>query len=135
MSAFSQRCVTTIRVRYAETDAMAVAHHASYLPWFEVGRTDLIRAMGYPYKEMEEDGVLLPVIEVQANYVRSVHYDDVLELHSFPLEQSGSRLKIGYEIYRNKILMAKGHTIHAFTDKQGKPIRPPKKFLEKLAGK
>ena len=70
--------VTTLRVRYAETDRMGVVYHANYLVWFEVGRTDLLRGLGWTYREMEESGVMLPVIEAHCEYRRPARYDDPL---------------------------------------------------------
>jgi len=111
---------------------MGVAYHANYLVWYEVGRTDLIRLLGFPYKEMERRGVFLPVIEVQSSYHKPVHYDDELELHSELEERNGVRLRIAYRLYRDRALMATGHTLHAFTDKDGKPCRPPSDILTAL---
>jgi acyl-CoA thioester hydrolase len=122
-------CISHFRVRYAETDNMGVAYHANYLVWYEVGRTDLIRQLGFPYKEMERRGVFLPVIDVQCSYLKPVHYDDELELHSSLEERSGVRLRISYRLYRDRMLMATGQTIHAFTDRDGKPHRPPDDML------
>lgn len=128
-------CISTFRVRYAETDNMGVAYHANYLIWFEVGRTDLIRQMGYPYKDMERRGVFLPVIDVQCSYLKPVHYDDELELHTSLEERRGLRLRISYRLYRNRELMATGQTLHAFTDVQGKPHRPPDDILQTMSQK
>lgn len=123
---------TQIRVRYAETDSMKVAYHASYLVWFEVGRNELIRELGYPYRQLEENSIFLPVIEAFCTYVKPVHYDDLLTLASGITDRHGVRLRIEYHLYRGEVLVAQGHTIHAFTDSEGRPIRPPKDFLEKL---
>ncbi len=125
-------CISTFRVRYAETDNMGVAYHANYLIWFEVGRTDLIRQLGFPYKDMERRGVYLPVIDVHCRYLKPVHYDDVLELHTSLEERTGLRLPISYRLYRERILMATGQTIHAFTDINGKPHRPPEDILQAM---
>lgn len=111
---------------------MGVAYHANYLIWFEVGRTDLIRQLGFPYKDMERRGVYLPVIDVHCRYLKPVHYDDVLELHTSLEERTGLRLPISYRLYRERILMATGQTIHAFTDINGKPHRPPEDILQAM---
>ena len=121
-----------IRVRHAETDAMRVAYHGSYLPWFEVGRTDLIRELGYPYKQLEAEGVFMPVIELSCRYVKPVHYDDDLELFSWIDELQGVRIKMMYELFRAKVLVAKGFTIHAFTDGASRPLRPPGSFIQRV---
>jgi acyl-CoA thioester hydrolase len=129
MSSKNQATISRIRVRYAETDRMGVAYHANYLVWFEVGRTDLIRDLGYPYTQLESEGIFLPVIEAQCAYLKPVHYDDELEVHSNILEQRGARLTIGYELFCAARLSAKGFTVHAFMDSEMKPVRPPEKFL------
>lgn len=125
--------ITLLRVRYAETDRMGVAYHSNYLIWFEVGRTDLIREQGYPYTQLESEGVFLPVIEAQCAYLKPVHYDDELELHTRIQEQKGARLKIGYELFCSSRLAAKGFTVHAFMDIHMKPVRPPEKFLKMIS--
>lgn len=120
------------RVRYAETDNMGVAYHANYLVWFEVGRTELIRHMGLPYKDMESAGLYLPVIEVHCEYLKPVRYDDDVRIEAFMEEHRGIRLRIGYELRVGEALAARGYTIHVFTDKAGKPTRPMKAFVEML---
>ncbi len=111
---------------------MGVAHHASYFVWFEVGRTDLIRELGTPYKQMEASGIFLPVIEAHALYQKPIHYDDELALHSSIVNLTGLRLRIAYRLHRSKELMATGHTVHTFTGPTGKPIRPSQDILDKL---
>lgn len=124
--------ITRIRVRYAETDSMKVAYNASYFVWFEVGRNEIMRDLGYPYSQLEAEGFFLPVIEAHCNYIQPIRYDDELDLHSSFTEQRGARIRIEYKMFCKKVLVATGHTVHAFTDHSGKPARPPKKFLEKL---
>lgn len=124
------RFSTIQRVRYAETDNMGVAYHANYLIWFEVGRTELIRQLGLAYKDLEFAGLFLPVIEVHCEYLKAVRYDDEVRIDSFLVEQKGLRLKIGYELYVGDTLSARGFTIHAFTDRSGRPTRPLKAFVE-----
>ena len=81
------RSVSTVRVRYAETDQMGVAWHGYYLAWFEVGRTDLLRRQGVTYKELEAGGLRLPVTRTQMTFLRPALYDDVLEIR--PLTGAG----------------------------------------------
>ncbi len=69
-----------VTVRYAETDMMGIVYHANYLPWFEVGRTTLLKEIGVPYRKLEEEGFRLPVLEVSAKYIRPAVYDDTLEI-------------------------------------------------------
>ena len=116
---------TQITVRYAETDMMGVVYHGNYLPWFEVGRTNLLKELGLPYRRLEEDGFRLPVLEVSARYLRPAVYDDtvtiVTRLHDRPL----LRIRLEYEVKRGEELLATGHTVHAFIDREGRPVRPP----------
>lgn len=112
-------------VRYAETDMMGVVYHGNYLPWFEVGRTTLLKEMGLSYKEMEQQGYRLPVLEVTAKYHRPAVYDDTLtivtRLHEVPV----LRIRLEYEVRRGEELLATGETVHVFIDREGKPVRPP----------
>ena len=116
---------TQVTVRYAETDMMGVVYHGNYLPWFEVGRTTLLKELGLPYRKLEEEGFRLPVLEVSARYLRPAVYDDtvtiVTRLHDRPL----LRIRLDYEVKRGEELLATGHTVHAFIDREGRPVRPP----------
>jgi len=125
-------CVISLRVRYAETDNMGVAYHGSYFVWYEVGRTELIRELGYAYQKMESDGVFMPVIEAHSQYLKPARYDDPLQLKSEITELNGIRLRIQYYLYRENVLLATGYTVHAFMDRNGKPTRPPERLTEKI---
>lgn len=127
---------TTIRVRYAETDQMRGVYNGRYLEYFEIGRTELMRSLGMTYREFEEAGFFLPVIEAYAKYIRQVQYDDEIEVVATLKETPGARLKIEYEIFRGAEKMTEGFTVHSFVDAgTGKPVRAPKMFLEMLSGK
>lgn len=119
-----------IRVRYAETDQMAVAYHGNYLPWFEVARTQCLREHGLPYQQLEQEGFLLPVIEVQARYLKPARYDDELDVTATISERPGVRIRIDYEVRRNGELLATGQTLHVFIDRSGRAIRPPASFQD-----
>ena len=123
---------TELRVRYAETDMMGIVYHAHYLAWFEVGRTELLRAHGIPYRSLEELGYRLPVIEVQARYHRPALYDDVVTIVSRLREPPGIRLRIDYEVHAHNQKLVTGHTLHAFINRDGAPVRPPAVFVEKM---
>lgn len=88
----------TIRVRYAECDAMGVAHHASYLPWMEIGRTELLRDHGVSYRSMEQAGFFLVVTSLQVRYRRPVKYDDVIEIRTRVEEAGPVRIRHAYRI-------------------------------------
>jgi len=125
-----------IRVSYADTDQMGVAHHSHYLVYFERGRTELMREMGLPYSEMEKNGTMLPVIEVHCNYLKGARYDELITIRSILKEKPTVRIKIEYEILNEsgKELLATGYTIHSFVNSHGKPTRPPKEFLQLVSG-
>ena len=92
---------TTVRVRYAETDQMGVVYYANYLVWFEVGRVEYLRGLGYDYRQMEEtDGAILPVVEANCRYRAPARYDDLIEIEASPILLRGAVLKFGYRIYR-----------------------------------
>jgi acyl-CoA thioester hydrolase len=124
-----------IRVRYAETDQMGVVYYANYFVWFEVGRTDWLREAGWTYRQMEQDGVSLPVIEAHAEYRRAARYDDDLEVRSTATLLTAVRLRFDYEIRRagDEEPLATGHTIHAAMDPTGRPCRLPQAVRELLA--
>ncbi len=118
---------TVVRVRYADTDAMGVAYHANYFVWFEVGRCELLRERGWTYREMEDAGVQLPVIEATGQFVSPARYDDELEVRASPTLLSPVRVAFEYEIARRPegTVLARGRTVHAAVDRRGRPCRLP----------
>ena len=122
--------VATVRVIYGDTDAGGIVYYGNYLRWFEVGRAELMRRKGFSCRDvMEQDGVLLPVIEAGVAYHAPARYDDVLRVHAEIREFRGVRLTFGYRIEREDgALLAAGHTVHAFTGREGRPVRPPASF-------
>jgi len=125
-----------VRVRYAETDQMGVVYYANYLVWFEVARTDWLRAAGWTYRQMEQDGVSLPVIEAHAEYRRAARYDDELEIRTRATLLTPVRIRFDYEVWRadEDAPLASGHTIHAAMDPTGRPCRLPATVRELVAG-
>jgi acyl-CoA thioester hydrolase len=119
------RSKSSVTVRYAETDMMGIVYHANYLPWFEVGRTTLLKEIGVPYRRLEEEGFRLPVLEIAAKYVRPALYDDTLEILTTLTERPAIRIRLEYEVRRGEELLATGSSLHAFVDRQGRPVRPP----------
>jgi acyl-CoA thioester hydrolase len=93
-------CETTLRVRYAETDQMAVVYNANYIIWFEVGRVELLRQLGFSYAEMEQDGMHLPVVEVKCRYKHPARYDDEVTIRTRLAQLRASLLGFHYEIVR-----------------------------------
>jgi acyl-CoA thioester hydrolase len=102
-----------LRVRYAETDRMGIAYNAHYLTWFEIGRTEFMRGLGIPYKDVEEQGFQLPLVGAELRLRASVGYDDVIDVEIW-IEQAQSRaITFGYRILREAALVAEGTTRHA----------------------
>ena len=122
-----------VTVRYAETDMMGIVYHANYLPWFEISRTNLLREQGLAYRDLETMGYRLPVLEVSAKYLRPALYDDVLTIITFLKEKPLLRIRLSYEVRRGHELLATGESAHAFVDLQGRPVRPPPVFIEKMS--
>ncbi|ARC84232.1 acyl-CoA thioester hydrolase, YbgC/YbaW family protein [Clostridium argentinense CDC 2741] len=125
---------TKITVRYGETDAMGVVHHANYYLYFEVAREDLIKELGISYKELEESGVMLPLVETQCKYIEAAKYDDNLVVEATISQLTPVKVKVAYVIRReedNKIL-AKGNTLQAFVDRKTFKIINLKNFNKEL---
>jgi len=113
---------TCVRVRYQETDQMGFAYHASYIIWFEVGRTEFFRQLNLPYKEFEKNNLFLPVIKVYGEFKKPAYYDNLLTIISKIETLQEVRLSFSYEIFREKELLATGGTEHVFVNNQGKPL-------------
>lgn len=127
---------TTVRVLYAHTDNMGIVNNARYLEYFEAGRNTLLRELGYPYTELEKINFGLPVIEAHANYISTAGYDDIVTIKAFLNNMPTVRVKIDYELSVSGRIIVTGYTIHSFINlEKMKPARPPKDFLEIVAGK
>jgi acyl-CoA thioester hydrolase len=127
--------ITTLRVRYAETDRMGVVYYANYMVWFEVARADLLRTLGWTYREMEETGVFLPVIEAHCEYKRPARYDEEIEVRTKGRLASAVRMTFDYDVILKTSgqLAAVGSTVHAATDNGGRPCRLPERVREAFA--
>lgn len=123
---------TQLRVRYADTDAAGVVYYANYLTYFEVARVDLLRFLGLPINDVQERGVVLPVIEARCTYRRPARLDDLLEVFVFPAELANARFSFTYEVRRGDEVLATGMTRHAVVDiASGRPMALPD-WLRKL---
>lgn len=122
---------TKIRVRYEETDKMGYVYYGKYFTWFEVGRTELFRKLGIPYRSFEEKGIMLPVTEADCKYKSAAQYDDMVTVRTAVIRISPVRIHFGYQIVSqdNKVL-AYGSTGHAFVDETGRPVNITKKDIE-----
>jgi acyl-CoA thioester hydrolase len=127
--------ISTLRVRYAETDKMGVVYYANYLVWFEVARADLLRSLGWTYREMEHAGVSLPVVEAHCEYHRAARYDDEIEVRTEGRMLSPVRMEFQYKVFRrdDQVLTASGRTVHAALDPNGRPCRLPDRIREVFA--
>ncbi len=128
-------CDVEVRVRYAETDQMGMAHHTSYLVWFEAGRTEFIRAQGRSYAQVEQGGWWLVVVEAYCRYRRPARYDDVLIVRTHLRDIRPATLAFGYQVLRGAdgAVLADGHTVHAAVDRTGRPRRIPDDIRRLLA--
>lgn len=123
-----------VRVRYAETDQMAVVYHGNYAQYFEMGRVEWLRNMGVSYKWMEENGVMLPVVSLTMNYKKPARYDDLLLVTTILKSQTSVKIEFEYEIHNEKQeLLTTGYSVLVFVDmKTGKPMLPPQYIMDKL---
>lgn len=127
--------ITKTRVRYADTDCMGVVHHARYLEYFEIGRTEYMRERGLPYAQVEKDGTFLVLSEAQVFYRGSAAYDEVLTIKTWVESLTGVRVKFRYEILDEKnAVLAEGHTVLASVDRTGKVKRMPQDVANVLKG-
>jgi len=122
-----------IQVRYAETDKMGVAHHASYLLWFELARTGLLREAGHAYREMESGGALLPVVEYNCRLYRGAEYDDSLRVETRLVEVRSRALTFEYKVRRGDELLAEGWTRHLCVDDDNRTRRVPDAVLRAIS--
>ena len=121
---------TQIRVRYIETDAMGFLHHSRYLAYFEIGRTELFRAQGGNYREMEESGLFLVIARVECRYLKPARYDDVLTLRTNISRITPAKLEHDYELYRGDELLTTARTLLACVDREGVVQRMPEFVIE-----
>lgn len=125
---------TTIRVRYAETDQMGYVYYGNYAQYYEVGRVEALRQIGTSYKQMEEEGVMLPVYTSSTKYIKPAVYDDLLIIKTTIKTLPSVRISFDYEIYnQNQELLNTANTVLVFKNmKTNKPCKAPDSFLEKL---
>jgi acyl-CoA thioester hydrolase len=128
---------TRIRVRYAETDQMGVVYYANYFIWFEIGRVELLRQLGFQYKEMEtEDDCHIPVVDATCRYKSPARYDDELLLETRVLALRRTVLKFGYRLLRPEndalTLLAEGETTHVTVNRSMRKVRLPQKYVAVL---
>lgn len=120
----SNRCETRIRVRYQETDQMGVVYHANYLTWFEVGRTEWIRSYGITYRQLEEKGLLLPVVDIHCKYMHPAKYDDEVIVRTSIGDFSSGKIVFHYEVVHAEtdVVLSKGSSTHLWVNKEMKRV-------------
>ncbi|NGF54911.1 acyl-CoA thioesterase [Parapusillimonas sp. SGNA-6] len=123
-----------IRVRYAETDQMGYVYYGNYAAFYEVARTEMLRQTGISYKELEEMGVMLPVIELHTKYFQPARYDDLITIRTTIRERPGVRIKFEYEVFNEQgELLNTGMTQLVFVDMQkNRPCKSPQIFQDKM---
>jgi len=126
--------VTEYRVTYADCDPFNVVYYANYFTLFERGRTELFRAMGIPYSNIEKLGIYVPVSDTRCVYKRSARYDDLLGIETGVQDLKRARITITYRILRSAAheLLAEGYTTHAFVNAEGKPRRIPADIISAI---
>ncbi|WP_392346146.1 acyl-CoA thioesterase [uncultured Polaribacter sp.] len=125
---------TKTRVRYSETDQMGVVYHGNYAQFFEMGRTEWLRSLGVTYKDMEMNGIILPVVSLNLTFIKSALYDDILTIHTFLKKEPMVKIEFNYEI-KNQLdeLICTGSSVLAFMNsKNMKPTRCPDYLLKGL---
>ncbi len=122
---------TSVRVRYAETDQMGVVYYGNYFTWFEIGRVEFCRQVGFEYKQMEiEDDSFIVVAEASCRYKRPARFDDLLTVRTRVTESQRRTIRFAYEIFRqgSEELIATGETVHVVCDREGRPKSLPEKY-------
>ena len=122
------------KVYYKDVDQMGIVYYARYYEYFEAARTELLKSLGIRVTVIENEGYLLPVITSHCDYKVGANFEDTLIINTIIKDQPRSRLRIDYEVHRDKSaeLLVSGYTLHAFTDKSGKAVKPPKQLVETL---
>ena len=126
------RVVTSLRVRYAETDAMGVVYYIHYLAYFEDGRVAYLQHKGIPYSEMEAAGVYMPVAEAHCKYRAPARFEDELTVETSIGAAGRAKVRFDYVVKRGDEVLAEGYTVHAARGRDGKPVRIPAAWAEKL---
>lgn len=127
---------TRLRVRYAETDRMGVVYHGNFLIWFEVGRVELLRQLGFSYRDMEaRDDCHIPVVDVRCRYRQPARYDDEIVVRTCLKNMRKSLLHFGYEVVRvsDGLLLAEGDSTHIVVNSKFQKIQLPKKYQQAFA--
>ncbi len=124
---------TMITARYSETDSMSYVHHSNYLKYFEIGRLGWLKDIGFSYKKLEDQNIILPVVRTNITFRKPAFFEDELILETTLLKVPSYSIEFKYNIYKNTELINEGYTKLIFLNKQtNKPIRCPKKIIEAI---
>lgn len=125
---------TQIRIRYSETDRMGYCYYGNYAQFFEIGRVETLRSLGISYKELEDQGIMLPVLDYQVRFLKPAYYDDLLTIKTTISQLPAARILFDYEIFNeNNILISTAQTTLVFIqDKTMKPCMAPQHLLDKI---
>ena len=126
--------IIKIRVRYSETDQMSFVYHGNYAQYFEMGRTEWLRELGITYKNMEESGIMLPVISLNINFIKPAKYDDLLSLKTNLIKKPTAKIDFNYELRNesDELLTTANSTLVFVNMKTNRPMRIPTSILEKI---
>ena len=124
MTEQTQKVETEIIVRYAETDQMGIAHHSNYPVWFEIGRTDFFKKIGFFYSRIESNGILLPLTDMNCKFIKPAKYEDIIVIQTQISRLTHVRVGFHYQIFNkdNKSKLATGETNHGWTDRDLNPV-------------
>jgi len=127
--------VTEIRVRYSDTDQMGTYYNSRPLEWFECARSELMRSVGRSYRQVEQEGLMMPVREAHVEYLGRAQYDDLLRITSVASRLGRAQVRFDMEVRQadSGQTVCRGYTIHAIVDATGKPVRPPAWLVEMFA--
>ena len=125
---------SNIRIRYSETDQMGYCYYGNYAQFLEIGRVETLRTVGISYKELEEKGIMLPVVELNIKYLKPALYDDLIEIRTYLKKTPGVRIEFDYEIYneKNELLTTAYTSLVFISSKTMKPVQAPEDLREKI---
>ncbi|MFC2087520.1 acyl-CoA thioesterase [Bacteroidota bacterium] len=124
---------TQIRVRYGETDSMGYVYYGNFALYYEIGRTDLLRQYGLTYKDLEEQGILMPVVSMTSHFKRPAFYDDFITIRTTVKKLPGIKIHFFYELFSNNQLINTGDTVLTFFNReQNKPVKCPEAILNRI---
>lgn len=130
-----KKSIHSVRVRYAETDQMGVVYYGNYAQYFEVGRVEFLRERGMSYREMEEDGVMLPVVHLEVNYKKSALYDELLTIETEIVEKPTVKISFNHKIYnKKKELLVTGKVVLVFMEIENRKIKKASSDILKALG-